>query len=79
MALARAARISGLVGFDGALDYAVSATLPPEVLGRGGVQGALAAGLLSDDRGRLLLDLGGLDALHGRLLGAQPLLSLHAG
>ena len=49
--------VSGLVGFDGALDYAVSATLPPEVLGRGGVQGALAAGLLSDDRGRLLLDL----------------------
>jgi hypothetical protein len=49
--------ISGLVGFDGALDYAVSATLPPEVMGRGGVQGALAAGLLGDERGRLLLDL----------------------
>jgi hypothetical protein len=49
--------VSGLVGFDGALDYAVSATLPPEALGRGGVQSALAAGLLSDDRGRLLLDL----------------------
>ncbi len=49
--------VSGLVGFDGALDYAVSATLPPEVLGHGGVQSALAAGLLSDERGRLLLDL----------------------
>ena len=49
--------VSGLVGFDGALDYAVSATLPPEVVGRGGVQGALAAGLLGDERGRLLLDL----------------------
>ena len=49
--------VSGLVGFDGTLDYAVSATLPPEVAGRGGVQGALAAGLLGDERGRLLLDL----------------------
>lgn len=49
--------VSGLVGFDGALDYAVSATLPPETMGRGGVQGALAAGLLGDERGRLLLDL----------------------
>jgi hypothetical protein len=49
--------VSGLVGFDGVLDYAVSATLPPEVVGRGGLRSALAAGLLSDDRGRLLLDL----------------------
>jgi hypothetical protein len=49
--------ISGLVGFDGSLDYAVSATLPPEIVGRGGLQSALAAGLLSDDRGRLLVDL----------------------
>ena len=49
--------ISGLVGFDGTLDYAVSATLPPEIAGRGGLQGALAAGLLGDERGRLLLDL----------------------
>ena len=49
--------VSGLVGFDGALDYAVSATLPPEAAGRGGLQSALAAGLLSDARGRLLLDL----------------------
>jgi hypothetical protein len=45
------------VGFDGSLDYAVSATLPPEVAGRGGAQSALAAGLLGDERGRLLLDL----------------------
>ena len=48
---------AGSVGFDGTLDYAVSATLPPEVAGRGGAQGALAAGLLGDDQGRLLLDL----------------------
>jgi len=48
---------SGAVGFDGSLDYAVSATLPPEVAGRSGVAQALAAGLLSDDQGRLLLDL----------------------
>jgi hypothetical protein len=50
-------RISGIVGFDGALDYAVSATLPPELAGRAGLDNALAAGLLSDDQGRLLLDL----------------------
>jgi AsmA protein len=48
---------SGAIGFDGTLDYAVSATLPPGVAGRGGVQGALAAGLLGDEQGRLLLDL----------------------
>jgi len=47
---------SGAVGFDGALDYAVSATLPKEFAGRG-AQNALAAGLLGDDQGRLLLDL----------------------
>ncbi len=50
-------RISGLVGFDGALDYAVSATLPPGIMGRGGAQNALAAGLLGDEHGQLLLDL----------------------
>jgi hypothetical protein len=49
--------VSGLVGFDGSLDYAVSATLPSGVVGRGGMQSALAAGLLGDERGRLLLDL----------------------
>jgi hypothetical protein len=48
---------SGAVGFDGSLDYAVSATLPPEVAGRSGIAQALAAGLLSDAQGRLLLDL----------------------
>ncbi len=48
---------SGAVGFDGSLDYAVSATLPPEVAGRSGLAQALAAGLLNDGRGRLLLDL----------------------
>jgi uncharacterized protein involved in outer membrane biogenesis len=49
-------RVSGLVGFDGALDYAVSATLPPEVV-RGRTGSALAAGLLGDGHGHLLLDL----------------------
>jgi len=49
--------LSGLVGFDGSLDYVVSATLLPGALGRSGVQSALAAGLLGDDKGRLLLDL----------------------
>ena len=47
---------SGAIGFDGALDYAVSATLPKEIAGRG-LQNSLAAGLLGDDQGRLLLDL----------------------
>ena len=47
---------SGAIGFDGALDYAVSATLPPEAAGRG-LQNSLAAGLLGDEQGRLLLDL----------------------
>jgi hypothetical protein len=45
------------VGFDGSLDYAVSATLPPGAAGRSAVAQALAAGLLSDNQGNLLLDL----------------------
>ena len=50
-------RMSGMVGFDGSLDYAVSATLPPSVAAGSGWRDALAAGLLSDGQGRLLVDL----------------------
>ena len=49
--------LSGAVGFDGALDYAVSVTLPPEVAAAVNAKSALAAGALSDEKGRLLLDL----------------------
>ena len=49
--------VSGMVGFDGSLDYAVSATLPPSVAAGSGWRDALAAGLLSDGQGRLLVDL----------------------
>ena len=50
-------RVAGAVGFDGRLDYAVSATLPREIAERLGARAALAAGALGDDQGRLLLDL----------------------
>jgi AsmA-like protein len=50
-------RLTGSVGFDGSLDYAVSATLPPEVAQAISARSALAAGALSDPQGRLLLDL----------------------
>ena len=50
-------KLAGAVGFDGSLDYAVSATLPPEVASRLGAASALAAGALSDGQGRMLLDL----------------------
>lgn len=50
-------RLTGTVGFDGTLDYAVSATLPPEVVESLGARSALAAGALADPQGRLLLDL----------------------
>lgn len=49
--------MSGAVGFDGALDYAVSVTLPPEVAASLEAKSALAAGALADDKGRMLLDL----------------------
>ncbi len=49
--------LAGSIGFDGALDYAVSVTLPPEAAAALQAKSALAAGALSDDRGRLLLDL----------------------
>src|SRR5262249_3318243 len=48
--------IAGAVGFDGALDYAVSATLPPTVTQALNARSALAAGALSDAQGNLLLD-----------------------
>lgn len=50
-------KMSGAVGFDGSLDYAVSVTLPPEVAAALNAKSALAAGALSDDQGRVLLDL----------------------
>lgn len=50
-------RLAGAVGFDGMLDYAVSVTLPPEVVTAVGARSALAAGALTDAQGRMLLDL----------------------
>ena len=50
-------RLTGSVGFDGTLDYAVSATLPQEVVQHLGATSALAAGALSDPQGRMLIDL----------------------
>ncbi len=49
--------LSGAIGFDGTLDYAVSVTLPPEVVAAVNAKSALAAGALADDKGRMLLDL----------------------
>ena len=49
--------LAGAVGFDGALDYAVSVTLPKEVAAAIDARSALAAGALADDQGRILLDL----------------------
>ena len=49
--------ISGTVGFDGALDYALSITLPREMAARLGAGGAFAAAALADENGRVLLDL----------------------
>ena len=50
-------KMSGAVGFDGALDYAVSVTLPREVAQRLETRSPLAAGALADEQGNLLLDL----------------------
>jgi hypothetical protein len=49
--------LAGAVGFDGALDYAVSVTLPKDVAAAIDARSALAAGALADDQGRILLDL----------------------
>ena len=50
-------QVTGAVGFDGALDYAVSITMPQAVAAALNARSALAAGALSDAQGRLLLDL----------------------
>jgi hypothetical protein len=50
-------RLIGAVGFDGALDYAVSITLPREASAKLGSPAALAAAGLADAQGRTLLDL----------------------
>ena len=50
-------QVTGAVGFDGALDYAVSITLPPQAAAALNARSALAAGALSDKEGRMLLDL----------------------
>ena len=50
-------KLAGALGFDGALDYAVSVTLPPDVVKSLGADAALAAGALADPQGRVLLDL----------------------
>jgi hypothetical protein len=50
-------KMTGAVGFDGALDYAVSVTLPPDVAAALDARSALAAGALADDKGQMLLDL----------------------
>ncbi len=49
-------RLIGAVGFDGALDYAVSATLPREATAKLGTRALEAAGL-TDAQGRTLIDL----------------------
>ena len=48
--------LAGSVGFDGSLDYAVSATLPPAAVAALQAKSALAAGALADEQGRVLLD-----------------------
>jgi hypothetical protein len=50
-------RLIGSAGFDGTLDYAVSGTLPPDVVEKLAAKSALAAGALADPEGRILLDL----------------------
>jgi autotransporter translocation and assembly factor TamB len=50
-------KFAGALGFDGALDYAVSVTLPPAAVEALGARSALAAGAMSDAQGRMLLDL----------------------
>src|SRR5262249_29342219 len=51
------ALVAGAVGFGGALDYAVSLTLPPSAVAALNAKSALAAGALTDDQGRMLIDL----------------------
>ena len=49
-------KLVGAVGFDGRLDYAVSAALPRDVAAKLGTLGALAAAALPDGRGGTVLD-----------------------
>src|SRR5262249_5307312 len=46
-------QLTGAVGFDGSLDYAVSITLPPAAAAALNAKSALAAGALSDNQGRM--------------------------
>jgi len=48
--------LSGSLGLDGSLDYAVSVTVPPAVVQSLGARGSLAAGAVADDQGRVLMD-----------------------
>ena len=50
-------RLSGAIGFDGSLEYAVSTTVPAELAAGLGSRAALAAGALADPQGRILIDL----------------------
>jgi len=50
-------KMAGAIGFDGALDYALSVTLPPQIVADLNARSALAAGALADERGNLLVDL----------------------
>jgi hypothetical protein len=50
-------RVAGGVGFDGALDCAVSITVPPELVAQLGAGAAVAAGALADEQGRVIMDL----------------------
>jgi hypothetical protein len=47
----------GSVGFDGSLDYALSATLPSDMVAALSKSSSLAAGALADENDRILLDL----------------------
>src|SRR5262249_12118798 len=50
-------QLVGGIGFDGRLDYAVSVTLPPDVVSDLHARSALAAGALADPQGNLIIDL----------------------
>lgn len=50
-------QLTGGLGFDGRMDYAVSVTLPPAAAVALGARSALAVGALSDPQGNILLDL----------------------
>ncbi len=50
-------KLIGSIGFDGAIDYAVSVTLPPAAIEALRARSAFAAGAMQDEQGRMLLDL----------------------